>query len=656
MAELRLAVEEHNYRYHVLDKPTVSDAEFDRLFRRLQELEERYPALRTPDSPTQRVGSEPLSTLPNFDHVVPMRSLDSSQEPADVKRFHERIMKALGGDPEFILEPKLDGASLELVYEDGHLVRAVTRGNGVTGEGVTENVRTIPSVPLKLRGTTPPALLSVRGEVMMFLSAFEELNQRLVERGEEPFVNPRNAAAGAIRQLDSRITAERPLHLIAYDVLHAEGVAVETDRQGLKWLAEWGFRVPDRVETASSLDEILDYHRRYEADRDTLDYEIDGVVIKVDDLDAREQLGSTSHHPRGAMAFKFEPRKEITRIDRIVVSVGRTGAMTPVALLRPVEVGGVTVSRATLHNREELARKDVREGDLVRIQRAGDVIPQVLERVPEPGHKRHAAYALPAACPACGTPVVLKGPFTLCPNRFGCPAQLKGRLVHFGSRGALDIEGLGEETAKLLVERELVHDLAGLFHLQAQQLEALPGFAEKSANNLVDAIQARRSTELARFVHGLGIPEVGATVARDLAGHFRTLDAILDATPEALEAVPGIGPKMSEAIRTFLDEPRTRRAIDRVASEMRTLTAPAAVKGGALSGKKIVFTGGLERFSREEAKERAEAEGAKVVSSVSKATDYVVAGSDAGSKLDKATELGVRVLTEEDFLTLLGEA
>lgn len=656
-AELARAIDEHNHRYHVLDRPSISDAEFDRLFARLVELEADFPALRVPQSPTQRVGGEPLSTLPTLQHVVPMLSLDSSQDPDDVRRFHDRLCKALGGDPEYVLEPKLDGASMELVYEDGLLVRAVTRGNGTHGEGVTENVRTIPSVPLRLRAdgaVAPPELLSVRGEVLMFLNAFEALNERLVERGEEPFVNPRNAAAGAVRQLDSRITAERPLHFIAYDVLEARGLTLQRDDEGIALLAAWGFRIPDRVEVVTGLEGVLDYHRRYGEDRDGLDYEIDGVVIKVNDLAARARLGTTSRHPRGAMAFKFPPRQEVTRIERIAVSVGRTGAITPVALLLPVEVGGVTVSRATLHNREEVARKDVREGDLVRIQRAGDVIPQVVERLEEPGRKRAEAYRMPDTCPACGTPVVERGPFTVCPNRFGCPAQLKGRLVHFGSRGALDIEGLGEETSALLVERDLVADLADLFHLRPEALVELPGFAERSAGNLVDAIQARRDTELARFIHGLGIPEVGSAVARDLAAHFQTLPGLLAADEEALVAVPGIGPKMSEAIRAFLDEPRNRSAIERLASEMRTLSAPPPVRVGRLTGKKIVFTGGLETLTRDEAKARAEAEGGRVVGSVSKATDYVVAGSDAGSKLEKARDLGLQILTEEEFLALVG--
>jgi DNA ligase (NAD+) len=655
--QLRREIEEHNYLYHVLDRPRVSDAEYDRLFRRLQMLEEEHPELLTPDSPTQRVGAEPLSSLPSFDHAAPMLSLDSSQEEADVRRFDQRLRKAVEGDVEYILQPKLDGASIELVYEDGVLARAVTRGNGRTGEGVTENVRTMRSVPLRLRSVdrAVPDFLAVRGEVVMFLEDFERLNQRLVERGEDPFVNPRNSASGALRQLDPSIAADRPLELIAYDVLAIRGMTFRTDGESVEALRDWGLRTPERIEVVHTVDDILKYHARFEKDRDELDYEIDGVVIKLNPLDDRADLGSTSHHPRWAMAFKFEPRKEVTRIERIAVQVGRTGVLTPVALLRPVEVGGVTVSRATLHNREELERKDVREGDLVRIQRAGDVIPQVVERVEEEGRQRNATFAMPERCPACGTDVTVRGPFAVCTNRFGCPAQLKGRVVHFGSRHALDIEGLGDETASLLVERGLVDSLADLFDLTVEDLVHLPGFAQKSAKNLVGAIQSRKHTELARFLHGLGIPEVGSTVARDLARHFGALDPILEADPETLEAVPGIGPKMSAQIHAFLHDVRNRSAIQQILSKGMRLEAPRVSSDGVFSGIRFVFTGALEGFSRSEAKRRIETLGGKVTSSVSKETDYVVVGADPGSKMDKAIELGVTVLDETEFVHLLEE-
>lgn len=658
MDALRTEILHHDHLYYVVGEPVISDGGYDALYRRLKALESAFPELVTADSPTQRVGAAPVSALPTVEHLAPLLSLDSSQEAADLVRFDERVRKGAEGEVEYLLEPKLDGLSLELVYEDGIFVRAVTRGDGRRGEGVTENIRTIPSVPLRLRGheRPVPALLAVRGEALMSLSAFEELNQRMVEQGSEPYANPRNAAAGAVRQLDSSITAGRPLDCLVYDVLEVEGTAFRTDMEGVEALRDWGFKLPERITLAQSVEEILEYHRGYDRDRDTLDYEIDGVVIKLNDLDARADLGSTSRHPRWAFAFKFEPRKEVTRIERIAVQVGRTGVLTPVALLRPVEVGGVTVSRATLHNREELVRKDVREGDLVRVQRAGDVIPQVVEVVADEGRERKPPFTMPTHCPNCGTPVEERGPFTLCPNRFGCSAQLKGRIVHFTSRHALDVEGLGEETAALLVDRELVREPADLFHLTAELLMPLPGFAEKSAVNLAEAIQARRTTELSRFLHGLGIPEVGVAVAGDLAAHFRTLEALRAADGETLEAVPGIGPRMAEQITGFFADPVNARVVDSLAAEMRELSVEEEVGGdGPLGGLKFVFTGGMQRFTRSQGKKLVEGAGGKVVSSVSGETDYLVAGEAAGSKLEKATKLGVQVVDEAAFVAFLEE-
>lgn len=655
---LRQELRRHDYLYHVLAAPEISDAAYDALFRRLQAIEAAYPELLVPDSPTQRVTEIPRESLPTLPHAAPMLSLDSTQDESEVRRFDERVRKAVEGDVRYLLEPKLDGLSLELVYEGGVFARAVTRGNGLEGEGVTENVRTVRSVPLRLReeGRPAPPFLSVRGEALMPLSAFEALNQRLVEQGSEPFANPRNAAAGALRQLDARITASRPLEVLVYDILAVEGVSFGTDLERVEALQEWGLKVPERIVRVESLEEVLAYHRAFEADRDTLDYEIDGIVIKLDDLEAREDLGMTSRHPRWALAYKFEPRKEVTRIERIAVQVGRTGVLTPVALLLPVEVGGVTVSRATLHNREELERKDIREGDLVRVQRAGDVIPQVVERIEEPGRERRPPFAMPDRCPACGAPVTVEGPFTRCTNSFACPAQLRGALVHFASREALDIEGLGRETAALLVERGLVRELADLFDLRAEVLRELPGFAEKSAANLEQAIQRSRRTELRRFIFGLGIPEVGVAVARDLANHFGRFERLRDASREELEAIHGIGPRMSEAIRAFLDDPRRRASVEALRARMLELQVPAAagpVATGVLTGKVVVFTGTLPTLSRGEAKARAEAAGARVTGSVSRSTDLVVAGDEAGSKLERARALGVPVTDEAGFLALL---
>ena len=660
MERLSAEINRHDRLYYVENRPEISDSAYDTLFRRLQALESAHPALARPDSPTQRVGADPRDSLPNIEHAVPMLSLDSAHDLDAVRRFDERLRKALGDeDIRYVIEPKLDGASLELVYVNGVLDRAVTRGNGRVGEGVTENARTIPSVPLRLREDeiAAPALLSVRGEALMYLSDFESLNQRRIEADEQPYQNPRNATSGALRQLDSRITAQRPLTVLAYDVLAVEGAAFDTDSEGLAALKAWGFVTPERIEVVDSVAAIAEYHRGFDADRDSLNYEIDGVVVKLDALAPRLRLGSTSHHPRWAIAFKFEPRKEVTRIDRIFVSVGRTGVLTPVALLRPVEVGGVTVSRASLHNREELERKDVREGDLVRVQRAGDVIPQVVERVDEEGRKRGPAFTMPEACPSCDTPPIEKGPFTVCPNHFACAAQLKGRITHFGSRSALDIEGLGGETAALLVDEGLVGELADLFDLTEEDLVPLEGFAELSARNLVAAIAERRRVELARFLVGLGIPEVGVTVARDLAIHFRGIEKLRAGAPEDLEAVHGVGPRMSTAITAFLHEPRVSDALDRLLAkgfELQVPDAPLADAPDDWAGKRVVLTGSLEGYTRSELKEVLQGLGARVTGSVSARTDLLVAGANAGSKLAKARELGVEVLNEAELRERIG--
>ena len=647
----------HSYLYHVEARPEISDADFDELFRRLQAMERDFPELVSPDSPSQRVGSEPLDKLSTVAHVAPMLSLDSTQDRQEVLRFHERVQKALGRgiEPVYLLEPKLDGASIELVYEAGVLVRAVTRGNGRAGEDVTANVRTIPSVPLRLRAESLPApeSLALRGEVMMYISDFQDFNAGLVEAGSEPYASPRNSAAGAVRQLDSAVTASRKLDMIVYDVLAVDGPTFPTDSAGVEAIREWGFKVPERVQTARSAEEILQYHQAFGSDRDGLDYEIDGIVIKLDDLAARAAMGSTSHHPRWALAYKFPPRQEVTRIDRIDVQIGRTGVLTPVALLRPVVVGGVTVSRATLHNREELRRKDLREGDTVRIQRAGDVIPQVVEVV-EPGEDRPPPFQMPTECPACGTHVIEEGPRTVCPNRFGCPAQLKGRIVHFGGRHALDIEGLGDETANLLVDRGLVRELAGLFDLEPAQLMELEGFAEKSATALVGAVRAKKSPELSRFLIALGIPEVGVTVARDLARHFGSFDRLRAATTEDLLSVPGIGPRMSEAITGFFADERNAQALDALLAHgvepVETEPAPSDLPelGAA------VFTGTLP-VARVVAESAWRSVGGTTTSGVSKKTAFVVAGEDAGSKLGKAEKLGVEVLDFERFVVRLRE-
>ncbi len=653
LRELRTVVRHHEYLYHVRDRPEVSDAEYDRLFRELQDLEEQFPDLVTPDSPTQRVGAAPLDQFPTVRHAAPMLSLDSAHDEAAVRRFDERIRKAVGtGSVDYVVEPKFDGASVELVYEEGMLVRASTRGDGTRGEGITENIRTIATVPLRLRGNAPP-LVALRGEVMMPVEGFEKLNERLLEEGKEPFANPRNAAAGSLRQLDPQITASRPLELLVYDVLDVRDMSFATQWDVFGALERWGLLVSDLPAVVDSVTEILTYHASLLDQRDDLPYEIDGVVIKLNDTATRNELGSTAHHPRGALAFKFPPRKEVTRVIKIIPSVGRTGVVTPVAMMRPVELSGVTVSRATLHNRQEVARKDIRDGDLVRVQRAGDVIPQVVERVPEPGHKRSRRFTMPVVCPSCGTKVIERGPFTICPNSFGCPAQLVGRLVHFASRDALDIEGLGAETARQFVGEGFVRELPEVFALDAAQLQTLDGFAEKSATNLVGAIARASKVDLHRFLYGLGIPEVGVAVAKVLATHFGSLEAVRHASGEALEKVDGIGPKMAEQIHAFLADPRVSRMLDELLDGKVTIRNPTSSSATSVVAGKFVLTGTLTSLSRRDATRLVESIGGKVTSSVSKDTDFVVVGDDPGSKYDKAQALGIDILDEDGFLKFL---
>lgn len=665
---LRSEIRRHDRAYYVEDRPVISDAEYDRLFRELQELEAAHPELLTADSPTRRVGGEPLDKFETVTHDAPMLSLDSSQDESALRRFDQRIRDFLGEESvEYVVEPKLDGLSIELVYEGGRFVRAATRGDGVRGEEVTANVRTIRMLPLQLRtagggesgGPPPPDRLALRGEVIMPTAGFAALNARLVNEGKEPFANPRNAAAGSIRQLDPGLAASRPLEVYVYDVLAADGSeagAFTTQTEVRRAFGEWGLPLAERVAVAHGVDEILAYFEDLVADRDDLPLEVDGCVVKLNDIPARDELGSTSHHPRWAFAFKFPPRIEITRLLRIDPSVGRTGVVTPIAYMEPVQIGGVTVSRANLHNPEEVARKDIREGDLVRVQRAGDVIPQVVERIEEPGHERRAPFEMPEHCPSCGTELVPVGPKVFCPNVFGCQAQLAGRIRHFASRPGLDIEGLGEETARQFVAEEVVERLADVFELSPERLLDLEGFAEISAAKLVEAIRRASHTELARLLYGLGIPEVGATAARGLAAHFRTIASVRAADAETLTEVEGIGPIMAERIHEFFAEPHNAENLDRILAHLTIAEVEAAPGGGALEGRTFVFTGGLARMTRPEAQERVEALGARVTGSVSRKTDYVVAGEDPGSKLDKAEKLGVTVLDEEQFLELLEQA
>ena len=662
---LRRQIAHHDHRYHVLDAPEIADDAYDALVHELRALEDEHPELVPQDSPTQRVGGAPLAALETTMHVAPMLSLDSSADAAAFRQFDARVRRSLGEDAvRYSLEPKLDGLSIELVYQDGRLARAVTRGDGVRGEVVTANVRTIAAVPRQLVGTErrAPRLLAVRGEVFLPLEGFDDVNEALLAAGKTPFANPRNAAAGTVRQLDPALAASRPLALYAYDLLErdllerdaeAAGATFASHGEVLEAFRAWGLPVNPEHAWAEDADGALAYFEALAQRRDALPYEIDGLVAKLDDLRARRSLGATAHHPRWAYAVKFAPRKEVSQVLRIVVSVGRTGAVTPVALLRPVSIGGVTVSRANLHNREDIERKDIREGDTVRVERAGDVIPQVVQRVDSPA-ARSDPFRMPGHCPSCGAALEARGPYTVCPNAFECPAQLTGRIVHFASRRGLDIDGLGERTARQLVDRGLVRQLPDLFELDEATLVALDGFAEVSARKLVQALVRARRTELPQLLYGLGIPEVGAAVARTLARRFGTLEALRSAAREALEAVEGVGPVMAAAMHDFLHEPRNAAVLDALGRYVETEPIEVEQDGPQpLAGTTVVFTGALQGFTREEAQALVQRLGGKALGSVSKRTTVLVVGQDAGSKLRKAEELGIQVLDEEAFLRWL---
>lgn len=654
--QLRAAIRQHDYRYYVLDRPTISDAKYDRLFGELVRLEAAHPDLVTPDSPTQRVAGAPLPAFPTIEHVAPMLSLESVTDPDAVRRFDERIRASVRSKTaRYVVEPKFDGLSLELVYRDGLLLRASTRGDGERGEGVTENVKTIRSVPLRLHGPDVPRMLAVRGEVIMRIDDFQALNARLERESQPPFANPRNAAAGSIRQLDPRITAKRRLDVFFYDILHIDGgPPLADDMSLLRELTAWGLHASPYARACSSVDEVFRYRQEMAGRRESLPYEIDGIVLKVDDLAWRTRLQTTARHPRWALAYKFAAREEQTAIEDIVVQVGRTGVLTPVAVLRPVQIGGVTVTRATLHNREEVARKDLRVGDVVRVIRAGDVIPEIIERVPTGGTRRHPRFVMPVRCPDCHTPLEHEGPFDRCPNGLACPAQLKRTIQHFGSRECLDIRGLGPETVEALVSAGLVHSVADLFAVARRDLLEIERFADVSASNLLDSIDKAKRPPLWRFLNALGIPGIGERTARDLAEQFGTLERVQSANEAALMAAPGIGPAAARGVVEFFRRPINRRVIDLCRRRGVQVVGSTAAHRGPLAGKTVVFTGGLESMTREEAEERARASGAHTTRRVGAETDLVVAGNQPGSKYAKARALGVRVIDEGQFQQLIG--
>jgi DNA ligase (NAD+) len=685
-AELkRLAEEiaEHDRRYYQDDAPTVSDAQYDELRQRNTTIEARFPNLIRADSPSRRVGAQPTGRFAKVRHSVPMLSLDNAFDEEDVAEFVERISRflRLPADAElvFTAEPKIDGLSLSLRYEKGHLAVAATRGDGFEGEEVTANVKTLRDVPQRLRGKKVPKICEVRGEVYMTKSDFLALNKRQEQVGRTIFANPRNSAAGSLRQLDPSITASRPLGFFAYSWGEMSEMPADTQSGMVKWLASAGFATNPLMKICRSLDEMLAFHRDVETQRATLDYDIDGVVYKLDRLDWQQRLGFVSRHPRWAVAHKFPAEKATTIVKAIEIQVGRTGALTPVAKLEPVGVGGVIVQNATLHNEDEIARKDVRVGDTVMIQRAGDVIPQVLGVVPEKRPRGAKPYKFPSVCPACGSHAVREiNPRTgkedavrRCTGGLVCPAQAVERLKHFVSRNAFDIEGLGEKQVQEFFEDGLIMSPADIFTLQTRdkraqkKLAEREGFGETSVRNLFSAIEARRKIPLNRLIYALGIRHVGETNAKLLARHYGSIEEFCGAVtaaaagPESdayqdLNAIQGIGDVVADAIVEFFKEPRNRDALDRLLEQIEVEPMEDARSDSPVAGKTVVFTGALEKMTREEAKAMAERLGAKVAASVSKKTDYVVAGPGAGSKLGKAKELGVQVLSEDEWLAFVG--
>lgn len=659
---LRNEIRRHDYLYYVKDRPEVSDSHYDRLFRELVELEQAHPELVTPDSPSQRVGAPPLQELLKVPHEQPMLSLDSIVDASEVLAFDQRMKRELEAlSVEYSAEPKFDGLSVELMYDQGSFIRGATRGDGATGEDVTVNLRTIRSLPLQLQAQSGlPDHLVIRGEVYMRLDDFQVLNRRMTERGGDAFANPRNAASGSLRQLDSTITATRPLVVTCYEIMAVSTPIPSTHWDELETLAQWGLPVPvpERRRLCASIDEVLDFHRETESIRDELPYEIDGIVVKVNRRDWQDRLGMKSRSPRWAIAYKFPPRKEFTVVQDIVVSVGRTGTLTPVALLKPVEVGGVTISRATLHNADEVARKDIRVGDTVKVERAGDVIPAITERVPIPGEQRTDPFHIPEHCPVCGSRVAHEGAYFYCTGQLICGAQLKGAIEHFASKHALNIEGLGKKTVAQLVDQGLVRSLDDLYRLTKDDLVKLDGFADRSATLLLESIAGSKTVPLDRFLMGLGIRQVGQHIAKVLAREFGSLNEILSADRERLQQIREIGPEISDSLAAYCAEPQNRKVISQL-QESGVQVAPGMATGdrtkSPLAGKTFVFTGGLDHFTRTDAQQAVESAGARLASSVSKKTSYVVAGRDPGSKLEQARALGVTILTEQEFASLIGK-
>jgi DNA ligase (NAD+) len=657
VGKLREEIEYHNFRYYVLDQPEISDAQYDRLMRELEKLEEQYPELRTLNSPTQRVGAPPLEEFEIVRHTLPMLSLANAFDETEAKEFDKRVKKFLetSSDIEYVTEPKLDGLAVELVYERGQFVVGSTRGDGINGENITQNLRTIKTIPLQLiRKEIPvPERLEARGEVIMQLKRFRELNQKREGLGEPLFANPRNAAAGSVRQLDSKITAERPLEIYCYGIGEVRGRTFKSHSDLLQTFPKWGLRANPNIRRCKDIEEVIEYYYEMNEKREKLPYEIDGIVIKVDRLDLQARLGEIARSPRWALAFKFQPKQETTKILDIIVQVGRTGALTPVAVMEPVKVGGVEVSRATLHNQDEIDKKDVRVGDTVVIQRAGDVIPEVVQVIESKRTGKEKKFKMPSKCPVCGAEVIKEEAIHRCIG-LDCLAQLKGRIKHFASKRAMDVEGLGVKLINQLVDKGLIKDVADIYYIEKEQLIELERMADKSAQNIIDAIEASKTKPLSKFLYALGIRHVGETTAEDLAHRFSRLDDFFHLSEEDLREVEGIGPEVSASVYQFFRDKKNKGSIERLKRAGVTVIEPKGKVKGKFVGKTFVFTGALKSFGRDEARNIVESLGGMTASSVSKKVDFVVVGEDPGSKFDKAKELGIKTLTEEEFKKLIG--
>ena len=659
--QLRELLERYNYEYYVLDKPTVSDAEYDELFDELSRLENEHPELRTPDSPTQRVGAPPLDKFTTLEHKIPMLSLGKCNTREEFREFDKRVRGLLSGvrdEIEYTIEPKFDGLAVTLIYENGILTAGATRGDGFTGELVTENLKTIKTIPLKLKGDKIPELIEIRGEVIIFKADFEEFNRKRGEQGLELFANPRNMAAGSLRQLDSKITAGRPLRFMAYGIGQNAGIALDGHYETMKYLETLGFVVSKEINLSADITQIEQWHDEILEKRDSLPYDIDGVVIKVNSYRQQVAAGVLSRSPRWAIAWKFPPVQRTTKVLDIKVQVGRTGTLTPVAYLEPVQVGGVTVSRATLHNEQEIERKDIRIGDTVTIQRAGDVIPEVVKVIMEKRPANAAKFEMPSNCPECGAPVQrVEGEVAVRCVSLYCPAQVVEKIAHFGSRGAMDIEGLGYRTIEIFVEQKLISDISDLYLLpeKKEKVVEIERMGEKSFANLVESLERSKKRELPRVIFALGILGVGENTAGLLTEHFGSIESLIDASESELSEIKGIGPVVARSVYLFFHDRHNIEIINKLKKcGVEFPESKAKAKDGPLAGKTFVITGTLDDFSRSEAEAAVKNLGGKVTSSVSKNTTYVVAGADPGSKLDKAQKLGITVLDEDAFKKLLG--